>query len=30
MPLTITQLVTGLYGVLFAVLALSDQPAYLK
>ena len=27
---TITQLVTGLYGVLFAVLALSDQPAYLK
>lgn len=27
---TIMQLVTGLYGVLFAVLALSDQPAYLK
>ena len=27
---TLTQLVTGLYGVLFAVLALSDQPAYLK
>lgn len=27
---TITQLVTGLYGVLFAVLALSDQPAYLQ
>ena len=26
---TITQLVTGLYGVLFAVLALSDQPTYL-
>ncbi len=26
----IIQLVTGLYGVLFAVLALSDQPAYLK
>ncbi len=27
---TIIQLVTGLYGVLFAVLALSDQPAYLQ
>lgn len=27
---TIMQLVTGLYGVLFAVLALSDQPAYLQ
>jgi hypothetical protein len=27
---TITQLVTGLYGVLFAVLALSDQPDYLQ
>jgi Trk-type K+ transport system membrane component len=27
---TIIQLVSGLYGVLFAVLALSDQPAYLK
>ncbi|NCC32266.1 MAG: hypothetical protein EOM24_09610 [Chloroflexia bacterium] len=27
---TIIQLVTGLYGVLFAVLALSDQPAYLE
>lgn len=27
---TITQLVTGLYGVLFGVLALSNQPAYLK
>lgn len=27
---TITQLVTGLYGVLFAVLALSDQPVYLQ
>jgi hypothetical protein len=26
----ITQLVTGLYGVLFAVLGLSDQPVYLK
>jgi hypothetical protein len=26
---TLTQLVTGLYGVLFAVLAFSDQPAYL-
>jgi Trk-type K+ transport system membrane component len=26
---TIIQLVTGLYGVLSAVLALSDQPAYL-
>ncbi|NJK81667.1 MAG: hypothetical protein HC914_18010 [Chloroflexaceae bacterium] len=27
---TIIQLVTGLYGVLFAVLALSDQPPYLQ
>ncbi len=27
---TVIQLVTGLYGVLFAVLALSDQPAYLR
>lgn len=27
---TIIQLVTGLYGVLFAVLALSDQPLYLQ
>lgn len=27
---TIIQLVTGLYGVLFAVLALSNQPAYLQ
>ena len=27
---TLTQLVTGVYGVLFAVLAFSDQPAYLK
>ncbi len=27
---TIIQLVTGLYGVLFAVLALSDQPVYLQ
>jgi hypothetical protein len=27
---TITQLVTGLYGVLFAVLALSDAPGYLQ
>jgi hypothetical protein len=27
---SITQLVTGLYGVLFAVLAFSDSPAYLK
>ncbi|MGQ9549730.1 MAG: hypothetical protein ACUVSY_14930 [Roseiflexus sp.] len=27
---TIIQLVTGLYGVLFAVLALSDRPAYLQ
>jgi MFS family permease len=27
---TVTQLVTGLYGVLFAVLALSNQPAYLQ
>lgn len=27
---TIIQLVTGLYGVLFAVLALSDQPTYLQ
>jgi hypothetical protein len=26
----IIQLVTGLYGLLFAVLALSDQPAYLQ
>ncbi|WP_333691898.1 hypothetical protein [Chloroflexus sp.] len=27
---TLIQLITGLYGVLFAVLALSDQPAYLQ
>jgi len=27
---TIIQLVTGLYGILFAVLALSDQPTYLQ
>jgi hypothetical protein len=27
---TIIQLVSGLYGVLFAVLALNDQPAYLQ
>jgi cobalamin synthase len=27
---TIIQLVTGLYGVLFVVLALSDQPTYLQ
>lgn len=27
---TIIQLVTGLYGVLFVVLALGDQPAYLQ
>jgi hypothetical protein len=27
---TITQLVTGLYGVLFAVLALGNQPIYLR
>ncbi|RMD75517.1 MAG: hypothetical protein D6823_09930 [Chloroflexi bacterium] len=27
---TIIQLVTGLYGVLFAVLALNNQPAYLQ
>lgn len=27
---TIIRLVTGLYGVLFAVLALSDRPAYLQ
>lgn len=27
---TLTQLVTGLYGVLFAVLAFSDMPAYLS
>lgn len=27
---TMIQLVTGLYGVLFAVLALSSQPAYLQ
>jgi hypothetical protein len=27
---SITQLVTGLYGVLFAVLALGDNPDYLK
>jgi len=27
---TLIQLVTGLYGVLFAVLALSSQPAYLQ
>ena len=27
---TITQLVTGLYGVLFAVLALKDHPTYLQ
>jgi hypothetical protein len=26
---TIVQLVTGLYGLLFAVLAISDQPSYL-
>ncbi len=26
----VIQLVTGLYGVLFAVLALGDQPAYLQ
>ena len=26
---TITQLVTGLYGVLFAVLAFSDKPVYM-
>lgn len=27
---TLIQLITGVYGVLFAVLALSDQPAYLQ
>jgi hypothetical protein len=27
---TIVQLVTGLYGVLFAILAISNQPAYLR
>jgi len=27
---TIVQLVTGLYGVLFAVLAISNQPVYLR
>lgn len=27
---TLIQLITGLYGVLFAVLALSDRPAYLQ
>ena len=27
---TVVQLVTGIYGVLFAVLAFSDHPAYLK
>lgn len=27
---TIVQLVTGLYGLLFAVLAISHQPAYLR
>lgn len=27
---TLIQLITGVYGVLFAVLALNDQPAYLQ
>lgn len=27
---TLIQLITGVYGVLFGVLALNDQPAYLK